>query len=403
MLSIVFLVVGMAGGAFCAYFLLLERVKKTGEQKRQQDTKEHALEEGLKKLREERERLASSLKEFEGRAVSFGHLKDENTVLKRDLRNVDVALRKSQMDVQLQGTRQDELDARTNALCTKYVQDSIKWMTKSLTTNNFVATKQRLAQVIDDCRKAGFSVSQEQEDAHVSGLKAEFERIVRAAFEREEQARIKAQIRDQQKLEREIKREIEQLDREKAAIHAALEKALGEAQGKHSEEIERLKARLAEAEAKSQRAQSMAEMTKAGHVYVISNIGSFGEGVFKVGMTRRLEPEMRVRELGDASVPFPFDVHMMISCEDAPSLENALHRALHRARLNRINPRKEFFRSDIDEIRKIVEDNHGEVVYTADPEALEYRQSLTMTEEDSEFIEGVLGDVEEDQEAPLED
>ena len=90
--------------------------------------------------------------------------------------------------------------------------------------------------------------------------------------------------------------------------------------------------KLAEAQASSERAKSMAQLTKAGHVYILSNIGSFGEGIFKVGMTRRLEPQDRVKELGDASVPFPFDVHAMISCENAPGLENALHKELARYR-----------------------------------------------------------------------
>ena len=168
-----------------------------------------------------------------------------------------------------------------------------------------------------------------------------------------------------------------------------MDKALAEARDEHSVEVERLKARLAEAEEKSQRAISQAQMTKSGNVYVISNIGSFGEGVFKIGMTRRLEPMDRVRELGDASVPFPFDVHMMISCDDAPALENALHQAFHKTRLNKIKPRKEFYRTDIDAVRRIVEENHGEVQYVADPEALEYRQSLTMSDDDEEFIEAV--------------
>ena len=119
---------------------------------------------------------------------------------------------------------------------------------------------------------------------------------------------------------------------------------------------------------------------------MISNIGSFGEAVFKVGMTRRLEPLDRIKELGDASVPFPFDVHMMISCDDAPRLENTLHRALHARRINRVNLRKEFFRVSIDEIRQIVEKHHGEVAYQATPEALEYFESQNMMDEEFEFV-----------------
>jgi hypothetical protein len=141
---------------------------------------------------------------------------------------------------------------------------------------------------------------------------------------------------------------------------------------------------------------SMAQQTKAGHVYIISNIGTMGEGVFKVGMTRRLEPQERVDELGSASVPFPYDVHMMVSCSDAPALENAIHRALHKRRLNRVNPRKEFFRSSIDEICRIVRAHHGEVSYVAEPEALQYRQSLTISEEDADYIETVYDAAEDE-------
>ena len=181
------------------------------------------------------------------------------------------------------------------------------------------------------------------------------------------------------------------------ADQAALEKALAEARDEHSEEVERLKARLAEAEENSKRVISQAQLTKSGHVYVISNIGSFGEDVFKVGMTRRLEPQDRVRELSDASVPFPFDVHMMISCNDAPTLENALHQALRKCVVNKTNPRKEFFRTDIDTIAALVQQHHGEVDYVADPEALQYRQSLAMSDEDVDFIETVYDETEGDQ------
>ena len=143
---------------------------------------------------------------------------------------------------------------------------------------------------------------------------------------------------------------------------------------------------LAEAEAKAMRTLSMAQQTKAGHIYVISNLGSFGDSVFKVGMTRRLEPMDRVKELGDASGPFPFDIHMMISCVDAPKLENTLHRALHHKRINRVNLRKEFFRATLDEIREIVELNHGEVSYEATAEALQYFESKNMTDDEFEFL-----------------
>lgn len=144
---------------------------------------------------------------------------------------------------------------------------------------------------------------------------------------------------------------------------------------------------MAEAEAKSQRAISNAQLTKKGCVYVISNLGSFGDGVFKIGMTRRSDPLDRVKELGDASVPFPFDVHMMIRCDDAPALENALHNEFNLRRLNRVNLRKEFFRVSVEEIAAAVERHHGNVEYTADPEAIEFRNSQMASDADLEEIE----------------
>ena len=127
---------------------------------------------------------------------------------------------------------------------------------------------------------------------------------------------------------------------------------------------------------------SRAQLTKSGHVYVVSNIGSFGEGAYKIGMTRRLDPIDRVKELSDASVPFPFDVHAMIYSNDAPELEAALHRAFDERRLNKVNQRKEFFHADLEEIVMAVDNNKDEnvteVTFTKAAEAEEYRRTLAM-------------------------
>lgn len=116
---------------------------------------------------------------------------------------------------------------------------------------------------------------------------------------------------------------------------------------------------------------------RAGYVYIISNIGSFGENVFKIGMTRRLDPLDRVKELGDASVPFQFDIHALIFSEDAPSLENAIHKSLEDKKVNMKNSRKEFFNVTIEEIEKIVRENFSKTVeFVYKPEAEQYNQSL---------------------------
>lgn len=121
---------------------------------------------------------------------------------------------------------------------------------------------------------------------------------------------------------------------------------------------------------------------KAGYVYVISNIGAFGENVYKIGMTRRLVPEDRVDEFGDASVPFDFDIHAMIFSDDAPKLEAALHNAFADRKLNLVNQRREFFRVSLDEIEKVVHENFdGTPNFTYIAPAEQYRQSLKMREQ----------------------
>lgn len=361
--------------------------------------------ESLMECRNAEERLTAHRRDLDQRIIKYDELQEENSILKHDLQNVDVNLRKLQLDVELQREKQEKLTANINDLGSRFLKDNVNWIGNSLTANNYQRSKERLQKVIAWCRGIDFPVSAEDEESLIADLKKAYEMEVRAALEREEQARIRARIREEQALQREVDRELKQLERERAAVQAALERALRDAKDQHSEEVDRLRARLTEAEARAQRAISQAQMTKAGHVYVISNMGTLGENIYKIGMTRRLEPLDRIRELGDASVPFPFDIHMMISSTNAPSLEIALHRALHKTRINKANPRKEYFRTDIETICKIVREHHGEIEYIADAPALEYRQSLAMSEEDQEYIESVFEatDPEEDEDTSIMD
>jgi len=143
-----------------------------------------------------------------------------------------------------------------------------------------------------------------------------------------------------------------------------------------SDRVKQLENQLEEAQQRNERAQAMAEKTKSGYVYVISNIGSFGEGVIKIGMTRRLEPHDRVKELGDASVPFLFDTHAMIYSEDAPALEKALHAAYKGHRVNAANSRKEFFRVEVEDVRHTVLNLAPDTEFFTDIEAREFRETI---------------------------
>jgi chromosome segregation ATPase len=209
-----------------------------------------------------------------------------------------------------------------------------------------------------------------------------------------EQREIKQQIREEEKARKEIEKAIKDAEKEERLIQKALEKARSELSNANEEQriefeaqLANLESKLKEAEEKGQRALSMAQQTRRGHVYVISNIGSFGENIFKIGMTRRLEPLDRVKELGDASVPFSFDVHAMLYSDDAPALEKALHRRFDRESVNKVNYRKEFFRTSLAEIKQtVIQQGVTEVHWTMKAEAAEFRESIAIEKQQQEEI-----------------
>lgn len=218
--------------------------------------------------------------------------------------------------------------------------------------------------------------------------KLQYQYTLKKQEEVAEQKLIKEQIREEQRAIKEFEKAVADAEKEEKMYRNLLDKAqeeLAKATDQERSEMEQkialLEQQLAEAEAKEERAKSMAEQTRKGHVYVISNIGSFGEGVYKIGLTRRLEPMDRVKELGDASVPFPFDVHAMIYTDDAPALETALHREFSSQRVNAVNLRKEFFSVDLDDIKEAVEKIAGiESEFKMTALAEDYYESLRLSE-----------------------
>jgi outer membrane murein-binding lipoprotein Lpp len=283
----------------------------------------------------------------------------------------------------------------TQSIAKRYFEEVTRNLVAKISPDNFSQSRDKFLKAVEHCRRVGYDVSDSEIAGFLAELKTEFETAVRKQAAREEQAKIKERIREEQKAEAEFERERKRLEQEQKLVERLLQEARAKATAETFAQIEELERRLADAQDR-QRSLSMAQQTKAGNVYVISNIGSFGEDVFKIGMTRRLDPMDRVRELGDASVPFPFDVHMMISSENAPALENSLHRAFNARRLNKVNFRKEFFRVSIEEIRGIVEQSQGVVEYVATPEALQYRESISMDAEEFATISEVMKDVSDD-------
>ncbi len=270
-----------------------------------------------------------------------------------------------------------------NGECDSFIAD-VDW-------NNISKMEERIEKSLNAINKIyekqGIFISRSYANLKLKELHLAYEYKNKKREEKEEQRAIREQMREEEKARREIEAAMIKAQKEEEAYQKALAKArkeieaaIGEKQAKLQSQISELQARIAEAENNKQRALSMAQQTKRGHVYVISNIGSFGENIYKIGMTRRLDPMDRVRELGDASVPFPFDVHAIIFSEDAPALETHIHHLLEHKRTNLINSRKEFFCVTLKEIEDIVHQNNATIEFTQVAEAKDYRESLAIRE-----------------------
>ncbi|MBW3539504.1 MAG: GIY-YIG nuclease family protein [Planctomycetes bacterium] len=287
------------------------------------------------------------------------------------------------------------VEHRIYAMAERLIHDHLKWTAAKLRPDpeNYQRRRNDLQKAFDFAESVGYSLPAGLRNESLTRLKEDYKRIVYEHSLREEQKLMKQQMREEERVRREREAALRAAEQREREIERRLQEVLREHRSTHDAEVEELRRQLQEAQASSERAMSMAQLTKAGHVYVLSNIGSFGEEIFKVGMTRRLIPAERVKELGDASVPFPFDVHAMITCDDAPNLERALHRHLSRYRVNRINLRKEYFRVGLQTILDIVRSHHGEVEYVAEAEALEYRESSTVSPEDLVEFESELAEM----------
>ena len=259
----------------------------------------------------------------------------------------------------------------------------VKW-------NNINKVEERIRRTFDSLNKLGESnksfIERKYLELKLKELNLAYEYEVKKYEEKEEQRRIREEMREEEKAARELRKAEEEARKEEDRYQKALDKAkeeLAKGEGMENDQlmaqIAGLERQLEEAHQASQRAISRAQETKSGHVYVISNVGSFGEDVIKIGMTRRLEPLDRVKELGDASVPFDFDVHALIYSDNAPELENLLHRSFHEQRVNLVNTRKEYFKAKLSDIaEEVKKHSQAEFKLTKMAEAKEYRETQAL-------------------------
>ncbi len=227
----------------------------------------------------------------------------------------------------------------------------------------------------------------------IEAIKIEYEYYVQKERIKEEQRAIREQMKQEAEERKALEQERKRIEKEEqkyqneiASIKEQLETADSEKAQILNDRIAELENQIDTIEDKKEQIVSL-ENGKAGHVYIISNIGSFGENVYKIGMTRRIEPMERINELGNASVPFPFDVHGLIFADDAVGLEHYLHTTFSNKRVNKVNLRKEFFKVSLDDIEKVVESCCPSAEFRRTALAEQYRQSLTMSEAASELNE----------------
>lgn len=262
---------------------------------------------------------------------------------------------------------------------------------KNVSWRNFESSEAKLRKSFESINKFNESnnlrISFEYLDLRILELTLTYEYQLKLQEQKEEIAEAKRAIREEEKLQSDMLK----ARKEEEKYEKLLEKAKKEAERKTGDDldalnlqIQELSLQLEEAHKANERAISMAQQTKSGFVYIASNIGSFGENIYKIGMTRRLEPMDRIRELSGASVPFIFDTHAMIYSKDAPALETTLHNKFSEKRVNLANFRKEYFKVTLEEIEEEVKKLGIEHEFFKTPEAEEYRRTLAMRAENKE-------------------
>ena len=259
--------------------------------------------------------------------------------------------------------------------------------------NNLEASQKRIRSSCESISRLGqimsIAISPYYLDSKMEELQLAFEYRQKKQQEKEEQKELRARMREEARLQKEIEEERRKAEKEQthylnalAKLERQIENASDEEKDALQEKRRELESHIASIEEAIKQIDYRASNQRAGYVYIISNIGSFGENVYKIGMTRRLDPMERVDELGDASVPFDFDVHAMIFSDDAPKLEAALHRAFEGKKINMVNTRREFFNVTLDEIKEVVRRNYDKTAeFVEIPEAEQFRISLKMKQQ----------------------
>lgn len=264
--------------------------------------------------------------------------------------------------------------------------------------NNLEISEKRINKIFKDINSLTdmqkVSIREEYLNLKIEELYLKYEYQCKLQEEKEKQQEEKERLREEAKVRKEIESLRKKVEKEEQHFINAITELQSKINNAYDEEKEQLLVKLLELEEKlasideaKKDIENRELNNKAGYVYIISNIGSFGEDVYKIGMTRRLDPMERIRELGGASVPFIFDVHAIIFTEDAPKLESKLHEKFRDKEVNKINHRKEFFKVNLEDIENVVKEEFNKTVdFIKTAEAEDFRKSLSLNYESEEVL-----------------
>lgn len=320
-------------------------------------------------------------------SLKSDEVKNQLQLLK--MKQSEMIKNESALDVQGAGKTKKVVSAQQKQILRCYNAETVS-IIEAVTVKNVDASRNKLQRSFETINTMfavnGVAISVDYHKTKLEELSMVYAYMVKVEQERELQREIREQLKEEEKVRREIEREKAKIEKEEAQFNGEISKLMGYMQKAsdidkqlYADKIRELEEKLKLLEKDKENVLQREQNTRAGFVYIISNIGSFGENVYKIGMTRRLEPMDRVKELGDASVPFEFDVHAMIFSEDAPTLETILHQTFRDYQVNKVNPRKEFFRIDLEKVKQIVKENYNATVHFVDvPDAEQYRETLRM-------------------------
>lgn len=276
----------------------------------------------------------------------------------------------------------DQTAQNLDQVAQRLIKDYVDFSASQITATNYVELKNRIEEVFDFCTAHGFEDEEGLKKAQTA-LKHKFEVLVRKNLEKQSQEELKEQMREERSFQEKVKLELERLLLEKTQLERDLQNAIHAANEKQSQQIQ---LKLNQVNEHIERANQQSNTsTTSGFVYILSNYGSYGEGVYKIGFTQSEQPEEEIKNLGE-STPFPYDIHALINSMNAEKLFLHLQLKLKKFNVNKVNLDQNFYASSLEQIVSLCEEVEGKIAFQVEPEALEYFQSMETTAEDLEYL-----------------